>query len=168
MSKVYIICGSPASGKTTYGKKLAKEKRATFIDIDQSTERLVRLALSKSGRNEYDRDSKYFKENFREPIYQTLFDIAKDNLDWTNVVLVGPFTQEIRLKNWPEILVKELGGEVEIHYVYCNSEVRYNRMLGRKSKRDKAKLSDWESFNKYYGDEKPPEFKHVFIDTSNF
>ena len=168
MSKVYIICGSPASGKTTYGKKLAKEKRATFIDIDQSTERLVRLALSKSGRNEYDRDSKYFKENFREPIYQTLFDIAKDNLDWTNVVLVGPFTQEIRLKNWPEILVKELGGEVEIHYVSCNSEVRYNRMLGRKSKRDKAKLSDWESFNKYYGDEKPPEFKHVFVDTSNF
>ncbi|MEN8192549.1 MAG: AAA family ATPase, partial [Bacteroidota bacterium] len=52
MYKAFIICGSPASGKTTYGKKLAKEKKALFLDIDISTERLVKLALEESGRND--------------------------------------------------------------------------------------------------------------------
>ena len=167
MSKAYIICGSPAAGKTNYGRKLAKMKKACFLDIDLSTERLVQLALSESGHNEDDRDSDYFKETYREVIYQTMFDIARENLQWMDVVIVGPFTRELRIELWPEILSSDLSSEVEIHYVYCNAEERRQRMIKRNSERDKPKLSNWEKINTYYGEEQPPAFEHVFVDTSN-
>ena len=34
-SKIYAIAGQIGSGKTTYGRKLAKEKKAIFFSIDQ-------------------------------------------------------------------------------------------------------------------------------------
>ena len=166
MSKAYIICGSPASGKTTYGKELAKNKKAVFLDIDISTERLVQLALAESGHDKDDRDSSYFKNTYREVIYKTMFDIARENLEWNDVVIVGPFTREVRMESWPEILTTELGVEVEVHYIYCNAEERRRRMIERNSERDKAKLKDWDFINAYYGEEQPPPFKHVFVDTS--
>ncbi len=166
MRKVFIVCGSPASGKTTYGKELAQKEKAAFLDIDISTERLVQLSLIESGYSKDDRDSDYFKSTYREVIYQTLFDIARENLQWIDVVIVGPFTRELRNKAWPEILASELGAEVEVHYIYCNSNERRNRMIERNSKRDKAKLQNWDEVNSYYGDEEPPLFKHFFIDTS--
>ncbi|VAX20737.1 hypothetical protein MNBD_IGNAVI01-1103 [hydrothermal vent metagenome] len=166
MNKAFIICGSPASGKTTYGKELAKKQKAVFLDIDISTERLVQLALTESGHDKDDRDSEHFKNTYREVIYQTMFDIAKANLQWTDVVIVGPFTRELRMKKWHETLAIELKSEIEIHYVYCNAEERHRRMVERNSERDKAKLNDWEEVNSYYSNEEPPAFKHVFIDTS--
>ena len=166
MSKAFIICGSPAAGKTSYGRKLAEEKKAVFLDIDISTERLVQLALTESGHNKDDRDSDYFKETYREVIYQTMFDIARENLQWIDVVIVGPFTRELRMEKWHETLAAELKSEVEIHYVYCNAEERRRRMVERNSGRDKAKLKRWDSINAYYGNEEPPLFKHIFIDTS--
>jgi len=167
MNKAFIICGSPGSGKTTHGKKLAQELGAAFLDIDLSTERLVKLALTESGMDKDDRDSEYFKRTYRETIYQTIFDIARENLLWTDVVIVGPFTRELRIEAWPEILECDLKSKIEIHYVYCKIDERYQRLIQRKSKRDEAKLKDWKKFNDYFGEELPPTFEHIFIDTSS-
>jgi predicted kinase len=167
MTTVYIVCGSPGAGKTTYGKQLAAEKGAVFLDIDGSTERLVRLALRQSGRDPDDRDSSHFKQTFRTPIYEQLFDIARDNLSISSVVIAGPFTREIQDARWPEKLAGHLGASVEIHYVFCRPNVRRNRLLARANPRDKAKLDDWDSFLKYYGNEEAPQFEHVFIDSSD-
>jgi cytidylate kinase len=70
MTTVYIVCGSPGAGKTTYGKQLAAEKGAVFLDIDGSTERLVRLALRQSGRDPDDRDSSHFKQTFSSVVIE--------------------------------------------------------------------------------------------------
>ena len=96
MHTTYIVCGSPGAGKTTYAKKLASERGATLLDIDTATERLVRIALREAGHNPDDRDSEYFKHTYREPIYETLFDIARENNPFQEVVVVGPFTKELR------------------------------------------------------------------------
>ena len=139
MGQAFIICGSPGSGKSVYGKALAEKRGAVLLDIDFSTERLIRLSLAESGYDPDDRDSAYFKKTFRQPIYDTLFDIARQNLSWIDVIIVGPYTREIR---------KE-------------------RLIRRGNQRDMLKLQDWDNHLKYYGDEKPPEFPHVFIDTSD-
>lgn len=167
MSKAFIICGSPAAGKTSYGRKLAKMENACLLDIDISTEPLVQKALSESGHDKDDRDSEYFKQTYREVIYQTMFDTARENLKWIDVVIVGPFTRELRMESWPETLSSELGSEVEIHYVFCNTDERRQRIIKRNSERDNAKLTNWEKLNTYYGDEQPPPFEHVFVDTSS-
>jgi predicted kinase len=166
MGKAYIICGSPGSGKSTYGKELASRQGAALIDIDTATERIVRLSLSVSGRDPDDRDSDYFKRTFRKPIYDTLFDLARENLVRIDVVIVGPFTREIRDPQWPSMLRDTLNGPVEVHYTYCDARIRKERLSKRANPRDLAKLRDWDNYMKYYGDERPLEFPHIFVDTS--
>ena len=167
MGQTFIICGSPGAGKTTYGVQLAQQRNAIFLDIDTVTERLVRLSLTLSGRDPNDRDSAHFKQSYRRPIYDTLFDIARQNLQWADVVIAGPFTREIRDPAWPEKLEALLGFSVEVHYVYCPPKIRYERLQQRTNPRDRAKLVDWKKFNKYYGTEEPPLFSHIYIDTAS-
>ncbi len=167
MHTAYIVCGSPGSGKTTYAKQFALDRRATLLDIDTVTERLVRVALSESGHNQDDRDSEYFKQTFRTPIYETLFDIARENLSSQDVVIVGPFTKELRDSDWPSKLFQALGCPTEVYYVCCPPETRRRRLESRGDARDLAKLGDWESFIQYYGDERPPIFEYVLIDGSD-
>ncbi|MFT5195421.1 MAG: putative kinase [Cellvibrionaceae bacterium] len=165
MSTAFIICGPPGAGKTTYGSRLAAERQAVLLDIDTVTETMVRAALSAAGRDPNDRDSPWFKTHFREPIYDTLFAIAKENLPVQDVVIVGPFTREIRDATWPGKLVERLGSPVKIHYVTCPPEVRRQRIITRGEPRDLAKLADWDSHQAYFRNEGPPVFEHVFIDT---
>jgi predicted kinase len=163
----YIVCGSPGSGKSTYARQLAAARHATLLDIDTVTERLVRIALVQSGHSQDDRDSEYFKRNFREPIYETLFDTARENLHIQDVVIVGPFTKEIKDPGWPSKLYLVLGSSIEVHYVQCAHENRRHRLARRGNARDLAKLNDWENYIQYYGDESPPVFEHVLVDGSN-
>ncbi len=165
MHTTYIVCGSPGAGKTTYAKKLASERGAALLDIDTATERLVRTALREAGHDPDNRDSEYFKRTYREPIYDTLFDIARENNPFQEVVVVGPFTKELRDPDWPAKLSQTLGGPVEVHYVYCPPDERKHRLEERSNPRDLAKLRDWENYVQYY-EEKPPVFEHVLIDGS--
>ena len=167
MNTTYIVCGSPGSGKSTYAKQLASKMHAALLDIDTVTERLVKVALKESGYSQDDRDSEYFKQTFREPIYETLFNIGKENLEFNSIVIVGPFTKELRDPDWPLKLARELECEIEVHYVYCRPEIRRSRIENRGNPRDIAKLRKWKSFSQYYGDESPPVFEHIFIDNSD-
>jgi len=164
MPKAIIVCGTPGSGKTTHSKKLAVNNVATILDIDTVTERLVKIGLIESGHNPDDRDSEYFKRTYREPIYEVLFDIARENLHYHDVVIVGPFTKEIQDPDWPAKLSCELGCQVEVHYVQCPPDVRKQRLAVRGDARDQAKLEDWDRYIKYYGDEHLPVFEHVLVD----
>ncbi len=166
-SKIHIVCGSPGSGKSTYGRQLAQKQGATLLDIDTCTERLVQLGLHGMQRNPDDRDSEFYKHRFRGPVYDTLFEIAQENLAWMNVVVVAPFTREIRNASWPTELQSKLGVSVEVHYLFCCPEERRQRLACRGKARDLAKLSNWERYLEYYGEEKAPEFSHTFVDTTS-
>ena len=166
MNTTYIICGSPGAGKSTYAKKLTSEHSAALLDIDTVTERLVRTALHESRHNPDDRDSEYFKQTFREPIYKALFEIARENIPFLDVVVVGPFTKELRNPEWPAKLSQSLGGPVEVYYVHCPPDERKRRLTQRGNPRDLAKLRDWEKYIQYY-EESPPVFEHVMVNGSN-
>jgi predicted kinase len=166
MNQAYLVCGSPGAGKTTYGKTLAEKEQAVFLDIDVATERLVRLALSLAGHNPDDRDSPYFKQHFRDPVYEQLFDIARDNLPLSSVVIAGPFTQEMKDPKWPEKLAARLGTPVNVHYVFCPPHIRQERMIKRADSRDEGKLRDWENHLQYYENEPPPACEYFPVDNS--
>lgn len=159
-----IVCGVPGAGKSTYAHQLAAETNAVLIDIDVVTERLVRLALELSGKDPNDRDSHFFKDNFRDVIYEQMFDIAVDNIEFNAVIIVGPFTRECQDPHWPEILAQRLQAKVSIHYVSCLPEIRKKRIHARGYSRDIGKLKDWSHYIQYYDDEKRPCFAHVLID----
>lgn len=164
MPKTIIVCGTPGSGKTTHAKQLAAAGAATLLDIDTVSERLVKAGLAAAGHSVDDRDSDYFKQTYREPIYHALFDIARDNLPFHDVVITGPFTKEIQDPDWPAKLSAELGCPIEVHYVQCPPAIRRQRLGVRGNDRDLAKLQDWDRYLKYYGEEQPPVFVHVLVD----
>lgn len=166
INKTYIISGMPGSGKSTYGKKLAQELKATILDSDVVTERLVKLSLKLLGKSIDDRDSKFFKENFREEIYNQVFEIAFQNLKINNVVIIAPFTKEIQNLNWIQELEKRLNSNVEVHYIYCSSEIIKERLIKRNNPRDKSKLDNWDKYLEYHGSDLKPVFSHKFIDNS--
>lgn len=166
MNKAFVICGNPGSGKTTYGKSLAKKRGAAYLDIDLVTERIIKVALIESGKSPDDRDSDYFKKTYREPIYSTLLDVAKENLAWVDVVVAGPFTREVRKQGWLKELQEFFKTEVEVHYLYCSPEKRRERLARRAAPRDLQKISNWAEYLRNLCDEKPPDFPHVFVDTS--
>jgi predicted kinase len=164
MPKAIIVCGTPGSGKTTHAKRLAANGTATLLDIDTVSERLIKVGLIESGHHPDDRDSAYFKRTYREPIYEALFDIARDNLPYHDVVIVGPFTKEIQDPDWVVKLSGRLGNSVKVHYVQCPPEIRRQRLANRGDERDRAKLEDWDRYIQYYQEEQPPVFDHVLVD----
>eukprot|EP01124_Arcella_intermedia_P013994 TRINITY_DN20371_c0_g1_i2.p1 TRINITY_DN20371_c0_g1~~TRINITY_DN20371_c0_g1_i2.p1 ORF type:complete len:141 (-),score=55.30 TRINITY_DN20371_c0_g1_i2:28-450(-) len=120
------------------------------------------------GYDKDDRDSPIFKEKFRGPIHETLFDIAKENLDGTDVVIVAPFTRERKEAGFVEAVKRRVGTErVVVYYLVLEEDVRRKRIEGRKNPRDAYKLQDWESYAAL-GRDPPsgPPFPHYRVDTT--
>ena len=163
MTTVYIVCGSPGAGKTTHGKKLAAERDAVFLDIDVSTERLVRLALRQSGRDPDDREQHPFQADPSGRPYTSSCLTSPGTTSpltaWSSPAL-SRWKSRIAAgrRNSPAILVPR----VEIHYVFCTPNVRRKRLLLRANSRDKSKIENWDSYVKYYGNETPPCFEHIY------
>ncbi len=96
MATLHIVCGLPASGKTSYARQLASDIGAAYFDSDTATDFIIQAAQYAAGVDPHDRDSPAYKATFRQPVYATLFALAHDNLPHTDVILAGPFTQELK------------------------------------------------------------------------
>jgi len=164
--RAYIICGNAGAGKSTFAAQLSAQLGAALLDIDTLTERLARLVLRGQGLDEDDRDSPAYKALLREPIYETLFDVARENLTHVPCVLVGPFTRERRQADWPERLTARLGSAVEIYYLWCSPEQRRVRLAQRQNPRDRGKLLDFGTYAAAGEDPGPLPFQHHRIDTT--
>lgn len=168
MPTLHIVGGPPASGKTRFGKELAARLGAAFLDIDTTTEPVVKAGLTLARKNPDDRDSPEFKSAFREPIYDALFDTAIVNLSHIDVVLTGPFTKEFQDANWLDSVRTRIGFPAKAYYVTADPGIRRKRLMKRNNPRDRAKLEDWASYIRYYGTESSPLFEHHFEDTSQW
>jgi len=138
---LHIVCGLPASGKTTFGKALAKKEGATFLDSDTATDLMIQAAHKAAGLDPHDRDSPLYKQTYREPVYNTLFAIARENLAHIDVIIAGPFTAEVKdLPEWQKTLEQNFPAkEVVIHHLQIPEEERMRRMKERSAPRDRGK-----------------------------
>ncbi|MDQ8188259.1 AAA family ATPase [Pelagicoccus sp. SDUM812002] len=166
---LFIITGMPASGKTSLACALAKHTAGCLIDIDTATESIVRAAMQQLTGDSDDRDSPFFKEIFREPIYENLFAIADENLPHTDAILTGPFTREMQNERWPEQVQKRLSTPCKITcvFVHCDEELRRERLINRANPRDAAKLENWTDHLRYYDRDRFPSYPHFPIDTGD-
>ena len=142
--QIHIVTGAAGTGKSTFAKQLAHDESAILLDSDTVSEPIVRAGLQAAGMDPADRDSSQYKGVFRDPVYQSLFDVAAENLLHTNVVIVGPFTRELSDPTWPWQLEKRFGVVPKIWYLHCDNDLRKKRIQDRGNPRDQAKLVDWE------------------------
>lgn len=163
--ELHVVCGPPACGKTTHGRALARSLGAAFFDSDQVAERVVQAGLKAAGMSPDDRDSPAYKHHFREPVYETLYQLAEENLAWTPVVVAGPFTGESQDPAWLGWLRERFEVPVAVHFCWSDPAVRRQRMEERGAARDLPKLAAWEDYLRTCAD-RPPPFEHRFVDTS--
>jgi len=142
MRTLHIICGLPAVGKTTYAKALACDINAAFFDSDTATDLMIKAAHSAADLDPNDRDSPLYKQTYREPVYETLFALAIDNLTHTDVIIAGPFTSELTNKaQWLQNLERRFpNNQIKLHHLELSEEERITRMQQRGAARDKNKL----------------------------
>lgn len=163
---LYIVCGRPGVGKTTYARQLAQTHSAVLLDIDTVTEPVVQAGLQLAQHNQNDRDSLAFKSAFRQPIHDALFATAKDNLSVNSVVIAAPFTREISQADWLDRLKESLWPATQVHYLICNEQQIRERLVNRGKRRDGDKIDNWEKYTAGYS-LSFPAFHHILIDTTN-
>lgn len=162
MSRLVVVCGPAGAGKSTYARKLAADTGACLLDSDTVTEPVVRAGMAMAGLDPDDRDSPEYRGVFRDPVYECLFAVAEENLPSCDVILVGPFTSEIRHSEWPERLRERFGVEVEVIYLWADDRERHRRIEARGNPRDASKLADWEGYLAQSPSSRPA-FPHRFI-----
>ncbi len=175
----HLVCGAPASGKTRVARMIVRELGCgTLLDSDVVSSRLIAAGLKLAEMDPNDRDSPRYKDAFRDPVYQTMFDLARDNLNAPGivraaVVLCGPFSRECKDPKFPAWLHHRLGGgslRIEIHYVACDDdERRRERMARRGAPRDQSKLASDEAWMKHVAtcSEDRPVWPHHFFDNTS-
>jgi predicted kinase len=83
------------------------------------------------------------------------------------VVLVAPFTSQIRDRTSWDRWVAELGGPaVRLVWVRCEVGVVRRRIAERRSPRDGAKLADFDGWAARMQPATPPPVPHVAVDNS--
>jgi predicted kinase len=160
---LFVVTGSPAAGKTWYARQLAAQQHAAFLDSDAASERIVQASLSAMGLDCNDRDSEFFKNTFRQPIYESLFQIAHDNLPHTSVVIAGPFTKEKMNAFWCSELEQRFKTRVEVHYIHCSESQLKKNMTNRANTRDTYKLANWDEYSKHLH-LLPPAYPHILVE----
>jgi predicted kinase len=148
-AEVIVVCGVPASGKTTFARNLARHLRWALLDLDTLTNPLFEYA-----GGEYLVDVPTAQATARASVndirYGCLFDTAAENLALgVNVIMVAPFTSE---RTYPEAwarLVDRLGvaaGQVQLAWLDTPPSAVVERMHLRGAARDLEKVKEAQRF----------------------
>lgn len=155
MQKLVFFVGVAGTGKTTVAKVLSNHVPAAFLDRDTVGGRFVEAILEMKGLDKNDRDSDFYKANLRDLEYDTTKDVCIENLAaGQNVFMISPFTAELRNKVWIEEVIAAAGltkEQVDVKVIVVtlqDIELQHNRIVERRTERDRWKLDNWSDFEK--------------------
>ena len=145
-----FLIGSAGSGKSTIGKKLAAEHHFCYLDKDVVFNTFTGKLLEAHGFSPHDRDGTYYRDTVMDLEYETLLNVANDNLQLgRSVILDAPFVgyfhksdyihQLLSRYAWEEIVPVVIRVDVEV-------EVLHQRLKSRGLERDQWKLDHWDTF----------------------
>ena len=165
-AEVIVVCGVPASGKTTFARDLARHLRWPLLDLDTLTNPLFEYA---GGEFLVDVPTAHTtaRASVNDIRYGCLFDTAAENLALgVNVIMVAPFTSE---RTFPEAwarLVDRLGvAESHVHLAWLDTPPTavVERMHQRGAARDIEKAKE---ANRFLTPDvtRPPAVPHIRVD----
>jgi predicted kinase len=162
---VLMVCGAPASGKSTLAREVATRRRAVLLDLDVLTAPLTGVVAALLGVS--DLDSARLAEHSRSARYETLQAAAVDNVRLgQSAVLVAPFSRERRdpdaWSRFTEPLVAA-GGAPRLAWLRIPGVVLLDRMAARGAERDRGKLAEGPAYLSR-ADLTPPSLPHIAVD----
>lgn len=167
--RLILFAGHAGTGKSTLAKKalpLIIENTGEdffFLDKDTAYGAFSAHVMQLTTHNPNDRDSPYYLENLRDWEYSGLIDIARENLLLgVNVILVGPFSNEIKGGKMfsPEALGIPLETSIRLAWVDLEETEAKHRMEKRADPRDDWKLANWSQYVKRRIE--PPDHPSIF------
>jgi predicted kinase len=149
-SKVLIVAGPAASGKTTFATSLAFRLSYSLFDLDQVTGPLVSYVLASRGEPAHALDEGPGTA-LRDARYASLLSAASANISLgRHVVIAAPFTKEIADPEvWESLLetwvrransTRRHSVRVELVYLECPEPVLRERLARRDEARDLLKI----------------------------
>ncbi len=133
-ARLFIMCGLPCSGKTTFANKLAKERNATIFSLDK-------LVLSLFPKE----DNFQTHHKYVQRIQQVFFPLAKDLLDKGNKVVMDFPGHTQSERNKLRQIGLSVGVETNLYYL----RVRPKTIAARVQKRNvdpvggEYQIPDW-------------------------
>ena len=166
-ARLIVFAGHAGTGKTTLAHLAVPRLHAitgqSFCVLDKDTvygafsSKVMGLLTGDAD----DRDSPTYLENLRDQEYAGLIDIARENLALgVNVVLVGPFSREVRSRRMFDAEALGLPAATPIHIVWVlidETEAK-RRIVARGDHRDRYKLEHWDDYRKRRFAPAPSEF----------
>lgn len=178
MAQLIVFAGHSGAGKTTLSKMavplLHRRTNEMFFLLDKDTvygdysARMMKLLTGDPN----DRDSPTFLQNLREPEYNGLLAITRENLSLgVNVVLCAPFSAEIKSHQLFQPARVGLPAHVRISvvWVHVNEAEARRRIVDRGEARDRYKLSHWDQYRERRFEPTAADYPELLIyDNSKF
>ncbi|RPH58804.1 MAG: ATP-binding protein [Burkholderiales bacterium] len=167
MVRLVFFAGHAGTGKSTLARRAVPLMHArtgeSFCVLDKDTVYGAYSAkvMGLLTGDPDDRDSPTYLENLRDQEYDGLLDIAAENLALgVNVLLVGPFSREVKSKRVfdPVALGAPADTRVSVVWVALDEATAKARIVARGDVRDRYKLEHWDDYRKRRFDPDPREF----------
>jgi predicted kinase len=143
-SRAILVCGVPASGKTTFGKELARSIGWALLDLDTVTNPLFEFVGGEFLVDVPTPDAPV-RATVNDVRYQCLFDTAAEIMEvGTSVVVVAPFTSERTFPaSWQRVAerLRVDPARVTLAWVDTPPDEVVNRMKIRGADRDLDKIA---------------------------
>lgn len=148
---VIFLIGPASSGKSTVGKLLSSHYNLGYLDKDVICNKFTGILLESNGYSRFDRDGcPFYSDVVMDLEYQTLLDIANDNLQLGNsVILDAPFIGYFSNKNYINELKEKYNWQyvnTMVLQVTIDYSVLKQRMEARANERDTWKLANWDTY----------------------
>ena len=144
-SEAIIVCGVPASGKTTFAQGLARELRWTYLDLDTLTNPLFEY-MGGEFLVDVPTSEPPVRASVNDIRYTCLFDTARENLGLGNsVVVVAPVTSERTFPAaWARLVERLAIPDSRVHLAWMDTpaEEVVTRMQLRGAARDLEKIKE--------------------------
>ncbi|WP_433678314.1 AAA family ATPase [Nocardia sp. CA-119907] len=152
-----VLCGFPASGKSTAAQHLAALTSAVVLDKDTLAPMLEQSVMARLTGDPFDRDSEIYRSVVAPGIYDSLIGTGLVVAQRHPVILDAPFLSPIREASAAGVLLGQYlrarsgaTDDLPVVTVWLDSapEVIRGRMVARGAQRDHPKLTNWVAYDR--------------------
>jgi predicted kinase len=157
LARLIFICGHSGAGKTTISRSLVRRlneltrENYFLLDKDTAYSKYSSKVMGLLTGDPDDRDSEVFLRELREPEYNGMLDITRENLDiGVNVVVCAPFSVEVKSRRIFDARALGVAADTAISVIWVTvpEQVARERIERRGERRDRYKLEHWDEYRR--------------------